>query len=273
MKTLITISTLLFACSFDGDNQPDPEPDAGIPLFCGDSEINNDEICDDGNDSSLDGCNEECQIEPNFECPIEGEACLAVEGLRWTESTVASIPAPLGVSGAGPFSQLCENNKVLVGFIGAFGADCGDPPQEGIARLQALCSTMSFDEEGEAVRGPHNSGESLGTCTPFTSLNFKPIVCPPSMIVSSVKGNISSSDGVGLLSLNCQSMFHREGSLQRGVPGVSPGTLGTGDFGQESSCPDGRLAVGIRGSAENVLTELGLSCAPLVTVTQGADDV
>ncbi len=54
-------------------------PDAGIDRpgggTCGDGVIERSEQCDDGNTASGDGCSRICQIEANWICPTEGEAC------------------------------------------------------------------------------------------------------------------------------------------------------------------------------------------------------
>lgn len=42
---------------------------------CGDGIIERSEQCDDGNTDSGDGCSRICQIEANWDCPTEGEAC------------------------------------------------------------------------------------------------------------------------------------------------------------------------------------------------------
>ncbi len=57
---------------------PDPEKCRLVtPPACGDGKINVDgEACDDGNSVPGDGCTGICKVEPNFECPTEGEPCV-----------------------------------------------------------------------------------------------------------------------------------------------------------------------------------------------------
>jgi len=55
-------------------------PDAGAAVTgkgCGNSvvDLNQGESCDDGNQTSGDGCNRICQIEANYECPDPGKPC------------------------------------------------------------------------------------------------------------------------------------------------------------------------------------------------------
>lgn len=56
-----------------------PSPDGGIDRptggSCGDSIIERNEGCDDGNTTSGDGCSRICQVEANWFCPKEGEPC------------------------------------------------------------------------------------------------------------------------------------------------------------------------------------------------------
>ena len=48
----------------------------GVPV-CGNSAIDANETCDDGNDRSGDGCSSACTIEPGYKCPVLGAACVA----------------------------------------------------------------------------------------------------------------------------------------------------------------------------------------------------
>jgi fibro-slime domain-containing protein len=64
----------------DDDDADDdsPGPDAG-PDFssCGDHLLSAPEKCDDGNTNANDGCDDHCQIEAGWVCPIEGARCRA----------------------------------------------------------------------------------------------------------------------------------------------------------------------------------------------------
>ena len=42
---------------------------------CGDGKIDAPETCDDGNGKPGDGCDGNCKIEANWECPKPGEHC------------------------------------------------------------------------------------------------------------------------------------------------------------------------------------------------------
>jgi fibro-slime domain-containing protein len=57
-----------------------PMPDGGADHptsggFCGDGIMQRSETCDDGNTNSGDGCSKICQLEANYVCPTEGQAC------------------------------------------------------------------------------------------------------------------------------------------------------------------------------------------------------
>ncbi len=58
-------------CSKNGSSNPTTETE------CGNSKIENDEVCDDGNTQSNDGCSADCKtIEDGYECPNAGEICV-----------------------------------------------------------------------------------------------------------------------------------------------------------------------------------------------------
>ncbi len=48
-----------------------------IPAGCGNSTLDGDEECDDGNTSSGDGCSLACRLETGFICPTPGSACIS----------------------------------------------------------------------------------------------------------------------------------------------------------------------------------------------------
>jgi cysteine-rich repeat protein len=48
----------------------------GTPV-CGDAYVDIDEMCDDGNIQSGDGCSLECELEAGYECVTDGDACQA----------------------------------------------------------------------------------------------------------------------------------------------------------------------------------------------------
>src|SRR5690606_41619898 len=46
------------------------------PLGCGNGQLTSDEACDDGNQVSGDGCDEQClRVEPGFSCAAPGQPC------------------------------------------------------------------------------------------------------------------------------------------------------------------------------------------------------
>lgn len=61
-----------------GIDIPDP-PDDPLPPGCGDGILADDEVCDDGNIASGDGCADTClALESGFSCAIPGEACIVI---------------------------------------------------------------------------------------------------------------------------------------------------------------------------------------------------
>jgi cysteine-rich repeat protein len=65
------------------ESEPDSDCDDGSTgcanvarLTCGDGELTDDELCDDGNNASGDGCSLACQVEAGFTCVAPGRACV-----------------------------------------------------------------------------------------------------------------------------------------------------------------------------------------------------
>lgn len=52
----------------------------GIPVLCGNGIVDDGETCDDGNSGSGDGCSEECQVEPGWDCTSTGCAPVCGDG-------------------------------------------------------------------------------------------------------------------------------------------------------------------------------------------------
>jgi len=94
-------------------------------LTCGNSVVDDGEVCDDGNARAGDGCSGLCRVEPNFECEEPGEPCV---------STVACGDSE--VSGA----EACD--------------DGNDEPDDG-------CDADCQVEEGFACRAPGEACEPV----------------------------------------------------------------------------------------------------------------
>ena len=64
-----------FACNDDvNETSPLPPPDETAAV-CGNSLLEDDEYCDDGNSVAGDGCSSECRIEDGWSCETPGAAC------------------------------------------------------------------------------------------------------------------------------------------------------------------------------------------------------
>src|SRR5690606_37753446 len=61
----------------DGDGDWDIKPPTTVSPNCGNGVLDGDEQCDDGNEDSLDGCNNACQQSPDFDCPTAGQLCVS----------------------------------------------------------------------------------------------------------------------------------------------------------------------------------------------------
>lgn len=51
-------------------------PPSVLLASCGNGRLDPGEHCDDGNKTNLEGCNEVCQLEADWECPTPGKACI-----------------------------------------------------------------------------------------------------------------------------------------------------------------------------------------------------
>ncbi len=110
---------------------------------CGDGLVRGEETCDDGVDavtgtiSSGDGCDELCQIEEGFECPVPGAACRPICGdglLRGREQcddgTDAATGAPIAGDGCNEVCKL-EDGWVCPPTEACRPTVCGDGVVEG----------------------------------------------------------------------------------------------------------------------------------------------
>ena len=80
-----------------------------IPSICGDSIVEGNEACEDGNTTNGDGCSSDCRVEAGYECPYVGRPCI----LR----------------------SLCGNGKVEPGEA----CDCGNDSKN----LPSGCASMN----------------------------------------------------------------------------------------------------------------------------------
>ena len=70
-----------------GETDPN-DPSDDVPPGCGDGDIEGDEVCDDGNTTSGDGCSMQCLVEPGWVCAGEPSRC----GLISVDSDGDGIP-------------------------------------------------------------------------------------------------------------------------------------------------------------------------------------
>ncbi len=82
-------------------DEPDESPIEVIPEGCGNGDLAEDEVCDDGNTVSGDGCAATCgALEPGFSCAEPGKPCLPLA--RCGDGIVA-------------LSELCDDGNVIPG--------------------------------------------------------------------------------------------------------------------------------------------------------------
>ncbi|MFN2424883.1 MAG: hypothetical protein ABR587_00400 [Candidatus Binatia bacterium] len=92
--------------------------DDGICVDCGNSCVNFNETCDDGNTTGGDGCNEKCAEEACFEC---SELPIGCSGAGLSVCAVAELEAARNVIG-----PICEGPSTCVAVAGEGCSICGD---------------------------------------------------------------------------------------------------------------------------------------------------
>ena len=137
----------------DANNCPggicvDPNGDAMPASQCGNGVLETGEVCDDLNAMPGDGCSGLCRLEPNFRCPVVGEACL---------STVACGDGMVGGK------EGCDDKNFVSGDGCTDG--CQVEPGYGCATAGALCTKIVIAACGDRVV---NMGE---TCDDGGNLN------------------------------------------------------------------------------------------------------
>ncbi len=204
---------------------------------CGDGRITGDEVCDDGNDESGDGCSADClSIEENFTCPVEGMDC---------------IPAGCG-DGNPDEGEDCDDGTFNIDYAESDGYCsnschpahyCGDGLVDAVDKLNGEeCDAGSEDK----------SAEYMGCSASCKIVNF----CGDGKKTHAEQcddGNLVSGDGC---SENCTMEENYICILQDGKSVCSPINCGNGVLDASETCDDGNRVSG-DGCSANCQLEKG----------------
>ncbi|MCB9617643.1 MAG: hypothetical protein H6722_34850, partial [Sandaracinus sp.] len=137
-----------------------------VPGTCGDEFVDLDEVCDDGNRTSGDGCAADCQSDETCGNGVRdvGEACDS-ESVCTTECTLNLD----GVEACGPFAY-CPDNPCVerVGCVGGWncmtihrteGTECVDESGAGTCRSGVCVSAARTLSAGDAFACENRGGE------------------------------------------------------------------------------------------------------------------
>lgn len=221
---------------------------------CGDGIIERSEQCDDGNQTSGDGCSRLCQIEANWDCPTQGKPC-----------------EYLGVCGNGRLTsnKACDDGNQSSGD--GCAKDCQSVEPGYICRVPGKpCTTRCGDgqvkgfetcDDGNTVNGDGCSA----TCKiePGFDCTGSPSTCKPTVCGNGKKeAGETCDDGNTLPYDGCSSTCQAEpacGTASSAV-GACKSTCGDGILWRGiEDCDDGNVADG-DGCSHDCKIEAGFTC-------------
>jgi len=133
-------------------NPPDGPPIPTGPT-CGDGKVEVPETCDDMNSTPGDGCSGVCTIEPNYECPTPGQACVSLVVCGDGKLTGSEACDDGGKVDGDGCSAMCT---VELGYT------CPTPGQMCVKTVNPRCGDGSIDV-GEGCDDTNNN--SLDGCS------------------------------------------------------------------------------------------------------------
>lgn len=215
---------------------------------CGNAQLEDQEVCDDGNNAAGDGCSPTCSIEPNFRCPTVGQPC---------ESTVVCGDG----FRTGP--EACDDNNLVSGdgcsstCTLEAGWAC---PAQGVACTAAECGdglVIGFEEcdDDNAAPGDGCSATCVGeegfSC-PAAGGACTAVVCGNGM----KEGFEQCDDGNHDLGDGCDTQCHVE---PRCSNGVCTAVCGDGIRQTSEGCDDGNVRA-LDGCSATCAVEMGFAC-------------
>jgi fibro-slime domain-containing protein len=202
-----------------GGSVGNPEDDLGEVVtlppteHCGDSVLDEDEACDDGNKVSDDGCGSNCRyVEKGFVCPDAGQPC---RGYAKCGDGVIVMPEQCDDKNTAAGDGCSATCKFELGFTcdaaGCRPTVCGDGVQEGTETCEDTDkNTIPFDGcDAQCNKEPDCASASGMGCT--TS-------CGDGLII----GDEECDDGNGQSFDGCSSECKKEPGYECTVPAVDP---------------------------------------------------
>jgi fibro-slime domain-containing protein len=237
----------------DGSSDPGPDADGPAPEGCGDGDRPDGSLeeCDDGNDSSGDGCDARCRVEPGYLCAQQGGGCAPVcgDGL-----VVASEQCDDANSAGGDgCSQMCgaeEGFACPVPGEACTAARCGD----GLTVAAEAC------DDGNGIPGDGCSA----SCTVETGWLCSGMTCAAAGCGDGARagsetcddGNTASGDGCNA---DCSAREPFFACPVLGGACTRTTVCGDGVFTADESCDDANVRDG-DGCSARCTVENGFSC-------------
>ncbi len=235
---------------------PLPTVDAGPA--CGDGVLHSSEACDDGNGAPGDGCSGACQVEPNFECPAPGVACVST--IRCGDAVRVG-------------AELCDDGNTVSGD--GCNATCDQvegvfscPPNGGPCATNVVCGDgrvtgAELCDDGNGADGDGCAATCLSitagySCSRPAQLCVQPVVCGDGRVSQGEQ----CDDGNNVDGEGCTAGCFREANYACDVPGqpcVSLVVCGDGELVGNENCDDGNLISG-DGCSATCVPEAGWTC-------------
>lgn len=229
---------------------------------CGDGDLALSEDCDDGGNTSGDGCSESCVREPGFVCPFEnaGSPCLPVLG--FARGTVTSMLPAGGMLGSGnPFTYDCPDGAVVLGFQGY--ANLSD---DNLGKINVVCGTLGVGAAGAAQA--MRTGES-GFIGDFQRDPLLTVTCDPDEVV--VGFLPLTNTYIAGFDVTCQKLSHTDGAMRfgasRSLSFVTPAPKPQREPAR--SCPPNQVVSGVFGGKGIAIDHLGMTCSEIAAVVCG----
>jgi len=207
-------------------------PGPGKPCIylgvCGNGKLTSNKVCDDGNTTSGDGCAGDCQsIEPGWQCPVPGKACIRICG-----------------DGKVELGKQCDDGNTTSGD--GCSASCGVEPGWTCVGAPSVC-TKSI-----CGNGVKETGESCDCGTDPTKV---PTGCTG-------PNGLFNGDGSGC-SNTCTKEPICRGTTGTGKTQACATTCGNGNLEVGEDCDDGNLVNG-DGCSSTCTIEKGFTCTTQV---------